>query len=99
MYFDTAPNALSSNFQYQRYSNINDEGNRFIVDNVYMDPIIDYTLAPSGIYGINAKDFNRIEYTNIESENNLLITLKPTQNDKLIVLEGVMIPKYNKRSI
>jgi len=60
------PLGISSSDGFQRYFNSNSSP-KYIIDNVYtMSGAIDYTDVPETIYGIEPKDFTRIEFTNIK---------------------------------
>lgn len=60
------PLGISSSDGFQRYFNSNSSP-KFIIDNVYtVSGAIDYTDVPENIYGIEPKDFARIEFTNIK---------------------------------
>ncbi len=59
------PLGISSDQNYARYFNSNTSP-KYIIDNVYtMSGGINYSQVPSNIYGIEPKNFARIEYSNI----------------------------------
>jgi hypothetical protein len=63
-FFET--NNVQSDNGFLRYFNKIDPSSRFSIDNVFTDiPGINYSASPSKIYGIDLKNFTRIEYSNI----------------------------------
>lgn len=63
-YFTTA-NVETSEYDYKRYYNLNTSA-KYLIDNVYTDGTVAYYLTPDTIYDVNARDFARIEFSNIE---------------------------------
>jgi hypothetical protein len=60
------PLGISSSDGFQRYFNSN-TSLKYLIDNVYtVSGAIDYTDVPESIYGLEPKNFARIEYTNIK---------------------------------
>jgi len=58
----TKPSGLNN--QYTRYYNMN-MGPKYIIDNVYTNQESGYFNFPATLYGINVKEFARIEYSNV----------------------------------
>jgi len=60
------PLNINADNGFQRYFNSNTSP-KYIIDNVYTQAgAINYTESPLTIYGINPKNFARIEYSNVE---------------------------------
>ena len=69
------PLGISSDQNYARYFNSNTSP-KYIIDNVYtMSGGINYSQVPSNIYGIEPKNFARIEYSNIQFGNYIPFTV------------------------
>jgi len=69
------PLGITSDQNYARYFNSNTSP-KYIIDNVYtMSGGINYSQVPSNIYGIEPKNFARIEYSNIQFGNYIPFTV------------------------
>jgi len=62
-YFKTSSPAVLSDNGFARWYNKGDV-EKFIIDNVFSDQTGNYSSSPVKIYGIESKDFARIEYSN-----------------------------------
>jgi hypothetical protein len=71
------PLGINSDNGFQRYFNSNSSP-KYIIDNIYTDAgAINYTESPLNIYGIDPKDFARIEYSNVQKLGSLGDPLNP----------------------
>jgi len=62
-YFISA-DVATSQLNYNRYYNLNTSP-KYLIDNVFTDGAVAYYLTPDTIYDVNARDFARIEFSNI----------------------------------
>jgi hypothetical protein len=86
------PLGASSDSGFERYFNSN-ASPKYIIDNVYTESgAIDYTNVPENIYGIEPKDFTRIEFTNIKPGTGVY-------NAFTVYSSGEIVPTDNNKAI
>lgn len=72
--FFTPANVSTSQHNYNRYYNLNTFP-KYLIDNVFSNGAVAYYLTPDTIYGVNARDFARIEFSNINQNGHNHFTL------------------------
>lgn len=71
---------IQTNNGFNRYFN-NNTSPKYLIDNVYSDGLSPYYTIPDNVYGIEPKDFARIEYSNVQLNSYNPFTLYSSGTD------------------